>query len=94
MLSVKIHVSDGSATDVAVYSFSYTKDASNTYDFTYIRGDQVGDLIKTNVQPLLDYFSNNTFKVDWFIDPNLTIYPRVTFTPQQTANASFTALLY
>lgn len=94
VLSVKIHLSNGTATDESVYSFSYTKDANNIYDFTYITADQIGTAIKTNVQPLLDYFNNNTFKVDWFIDPNLTIYPRVTFTPQQTANASFTALLY
>jgi substrate import-associated zinc metallohydrolase lipoprotein len=94
ILSVKIHVADATGSDVAVYSFSYTKDANNIYDFTYIRADQIGTLIKSNVQPILDYFSNNTFKVDWYLDPNVTIYPRVTFIPQQTANATFTALLY
>ena len=80
--------------DQAVYSFNFTKDANNIYDFTYITADQIGTIIKPNVQPLLDYFSNNTFRVDWYIDPNLTIYPRVTFTPQQTANATFTVLLF
>ena len=95
VVSLKIIVSDGmGGSDQAVYSFNFTKDANNIYDFTYITADQIGTIIKPNVQPLLDYFSNNTFRVDWYIDPNLTIYPRVTFTPQQTANATFTVLLF
>lgn len=94
IMSLKLNVSDGTGSDEAVFSFTFTKDANNVYDFTYVTEDRIGSIIKTSVQPLLDYFNNNTFKVDWYIDPNLTIYPRVTFTPQQTANASFTVLLY
>jgi hypothetical protein len=84
---------DGTDPYEAVFSYTFTKDANNIYDFTYVTEDANGDAIKSAVQPLLDYFNNNTFKVDWFLDPNVTIFPRVTFTPQQTVNASFTALL-
>jgi substrate import-associated zinc metallohydrolase lipoprotein len=95
ILSIKVNMFDPNDNAyVAVFSYSFTKDANNTYDFTYITADANGAYIKSAVQPLLDYFNNNTFKLDWYIDPNLTIYPRVTFIPQQTANATFTALLY
>jgi substrate import-associated zinc metallohydrolase lipoprotein len=93
ILSFKVHFLDGTDPYEAVFSYTFTKDANNIYDFTYVTEDANGDAIKSAVQPLLDYFNNNTFKVDWFLDPNVTIFPRVTFTPQQTANASFTALL-
>ena len=93
ILSFKVHFLDGTDPYEAVFSYTFTKDANNIYDFTYATEDANGAAIKSAVQPLLDYFSNNTFKLEWFLDPNLTIYPRVTFIPQQTANASFTALL-
>ena len=94
ILSLKMHMFTATDSYEAIFSYNYTKDANNTYDFTYVTEDANGAYIKSAVQPLLDYFNNNTFKVDWFVDPNVTIYPRVTFTPQQTANATFTALLY
>ena len=94
VMSFTVHLTDGTNTDKAVYSFSYTKDANNIYDFTYITTDQIGNIIKSSVQPLLDYLNNNTFRVDWYLDPNTTIYPRVTLTPQQTANAAVSLLLY
>jgi hypothetical protein len=94
VMSFTVHLTDGTNTDKAVYSFSYTKDANNIYDFTYITADQIGNIIKSSVQPLLDYLANNTFRVDWYLDPNTTIYPRVTLTPQQTANAAVSLLLY
>ena len=94
IFSLKVHVFDDNGdTYVAVFSYTFTKDANNVYDFTYVTEDENGAFMKTAVQPLLNYFNNNTFKLDWFLDPNVTIYPRVVFTPQQTANATFTVLL-
>ena len=94
ILSLKIFMFDGTNQYEAIFSYTFTKNASNIYDFTYVTADDNGNFIKSAVQPLLDYFNNNTFQVDWYLDPNVTIYPRVTFIPQQTANATFTALLY
>jgi hypothetical protein len=94
IFSVKFHLFDvNDDRYVAVFSYTFTKDANNVYDFTYVTEDENGLFIKSAVQPLLNYFSNNTFKLDWFLNPNATIYPRAIFTPQQTVNASFTALL-
>jgi substrate import-associated zinc metallohydrolase lipoprotein len=94
IFSLKVHLIDDDENKYeAVFSYTFTKDLNNTYDFMYVTEDENGAFIKAAVQPLLDYFNNNTFKVDWFLDPNVTIFPRVTFTPQQTVNASFTALL-
>ena len=93
IFSLKVHFLDGDDPYEAVFSYTFTKDANNTYDFTYVTEDSNGEFLKSAVQPLLNYFANNTFKVDWFLDPNVTIYPRVTFTPQQTVNAAFTVLL-
>ena len=93
ILSIKFHLFDDTQTYEAVFSYNFTKDANNIYDFTYVTEDENGAFIKTAVQPLLNYFNNNTFKLDWFLDPNVTIYPRVIFTPQQTVNTAFTALL-
>jgi len=90
----KVYMFDATTDYVANFTFSYTKNGSDIYDFTYVSADARGTLVKTAVQPLLDYFNNNTFKLDWYLDPNVTIYPRAVFTPQQTANATFTTLLY
>lgn len=90
----KVYMFDATTDYVANFTFSYTKNGSDIYDFTYVSADARGTLTKTAVQPLLDYFNNNTFKLDWYLDPNATIYPRAIFTPQQTANATFTTLLY
>ena len=93
IFSVTFHLFDDTQTYEAVFSYNFTKDANNVYDFTYVTEDENGAFIKSAVQPLLNYFSNNTFKLDWYLNPNATIYPRVIFTPQQTANTAFTALL-
>ena len=93
ILSLKVHFLDGTDPYEAIFSYTFTKDANNVYDFTYVTEDANGEFLKSAVQPLLNYYSNNTFKLDWFLDPNVTIYSRVTFTPQQTVNASYTALL-
>ncbi len=94
IFSLKVHLFDDNGDQyVAVFSYRFTKDANNIYDFTYVTEDENGAFIKTAAQQLLNYFNNNTFKLDWFLDPNVTIYPRVVFTPQQTPNSSFTVRL-
>jgi substrate import-associated zinc metallohydrolase lipoprotein len=92
VLIVSYHNASGD--DEANFTFNTTKDANNVYDFTYASADANGTAIKARVQPLLDYFANNNFSLGWYLNPNKTIYPRAVFTPQQTANASFTALLF
>lgn len=92
--TVKLYMNEGTNDYIATYTFTYTKNGSDIYDFNYASADATGTTIKTQAQSLIDYFNNNTFKLDWYQNPNQTIYPRVTFTPQQTANATFTAFVY
>ncbi|MBE7172117.1 MAG: hypothetical protein INR73_16130 [Williamsia sp.] len=91
-----------SATNVnylADFNYNFTRNAAGIYTFTYagVPGTTPGangTFIKASVQPLLDYFSNNTFKIDWYINPNNTNTAlRVVLTPQTTANAASMGLL-
>jgi substrate import-associated zinc metallohydrolase lipoprotein len=79
----------------ANYRFSYVKDASGIYDFTFVRSvDANAGLIRTAMTALIDYFNNNTFKIDWYRDPNNTVLRwRVAFTPQQLPNGHFVGLI-
>jgi substrate import-associated zinc metallohydrolase lipoprotein len=78
----------------ANFTYAVSKDANGVYTFTYAHADANGDVIASGVTALTNYFKNNTFKIDWYIDPNNTLLRwRAAFTPQQTANASFTGLL-
>lgn len=92
--TLKIYMNDGTNDYLATFTYTASKNASDVYDFNYVSADATGNAIKTEAQPLLDYFNNNTFKLDWYQNPNQTYYPRVVFTPQQTVNATFTTFVY
>ncbi len=93
-LRLYFHNAAGTANLQANYNYTLTKGANNIYSFTYAGADANGSAIAGGVTALTDYFKNNQFKIDWFINPNNTLNPlRVVFTPQQTPNASFTGLL-
>ena len=77
----------------ANYQYAVTKDASNVYTFTYGGADANGNLILTGVAPLVNYFANNRFTITWYRDPNVTLYPRIQFTPQATPGSYFLARL-
>ncbi len=91
---VRVYIHNTSGPYLADFTYTMTKDAGNTYTFTYVSANGNGTLIKTAVTPLLNYFAGNSFKITWVISPNNTIKAlKVIFTPQQTANASFMGLL-
>lgn len=50
-------------------TYSYTRDASGTYSFVYLASDGNATVVGAGLTSLKDYFSNNTFKVDWVSNP-------------------------
>ncbi len=62
---------------------------------SYVAGseDPVAQLISPAVAPLLDYFRNNQFALSWHINPAITIYPRIRFSPVLNPNNYFLTLL-
>jgi substrate import-associated zinc metallohydrolase lipoprotein len=93
---VRVYVHQGAAGTAAFncdYTFNVTKDAAGLYSYTYAAANGNGSLIKTAVQPLLNYFSGSKFSIDWYADPSVSLYPRLKFTPQSTPGTYFVARL-
>ena len=78
----------------ANYQFGVTKDAANVYTYTYQGADGNGGVIQTGVTPLLNYFATNKFTLSWYRDPNVTLYPRIQFTPQASPGTYFLARVF
>jgi hypothetical protein len=77
----------------ANYNYNVSKDPNSLYTYTYSSADANGGVVAMGVKPLVDYFSNNKFSVDWYAAPSVSIYPRVKFTPQATPGTYFIARL-
>jgi substrate import-associated zinc metallohydrolase lipoprotein len=90
---VRMYIKQGTTTYFADFTHNVTKNANNTYAFTYVSANGNGDVIKTAVTPLLNYFANNTFTIEWYVDPSTTVFPRVKFIPQATPDTYFVARL-
>ncbi|MBL7698843.1 MAG: hypothetical protein JNK79_11815 [Chitinophagaceae bacterium] len=89
---VRMYVSQAGATFFA--DFNYTESTvAGVHDYTYVDANDNGEVIKDAVQPVLDYFSNNTFRLSWFADPSASIFPRVKFTTTASSTDYFNALL-
>jgi substrate import-associated zinc metallohydrolase lipoprotein len=65
----------------------------NIYSYTFGSENENAAFIRNEVTPLLDYFGNNQFALSWYIDPSITIYPRVRFAPVSNSANYFLALL-
>jgi hypothetical protein len=50
-------------------TYSYSRDASGTFSFVYLASDGNAGVVGGGLTSLKDYFSNNTFKVDWVSNP-------------------------
>jgi len=50
-------------------TYEVTKGTDNTYSFRYIASDNNGTVVGSGLVSLKDYFSNNTFKLDWVANP-------------------------
>ena len=94
---VRSYYTLGTNTTASVATFTYNRsiNASGHYVFTFVSSD-VNAAVTTALAPIANFFSNNTFAVDWgvkggttILSLNNTLWPRVVFTPQQTANAAF-----
>jgi len=88
---VRLYLHQGTGTNVFFADFTHTstKDAAGLYSFTYAAANANGTIIKTAVTPLLNYFANNKFAIDWFASPTVSINPRVKFTPQAIPGTYF-----
>lgn len=74
--------------------FNYSETISGgAHDYTYIDANDNGVVIKDAVQTVLDYFSNNQFKVTWYTDPSQSIFARAKFTTVAASTDYFLALL-
>jgi substrate import-associated zinc metallohydrolase lipoprotein len=74
--------------------FNYTESiTAGAHDYTFVDANDNGDIIMGAVQPVLDYFSNNQFKVSWFADPSVSLFPRAKFTTVASSTDYFNALL-
>jgi len=89
---VRIYISQGPDVFIADFGYAMTK-AGNLYSFTYLGANGNGNLIRTSVMPLLDYFAGNQFAISWYRDPSVTLFPRVQFTPQASPGTYFLARL-
>ncbi|MCU7547633.1 putative zinc-binding metallopeptidase [Chitinophagaceae bacterium LB-8] len=77
----------------AHFVYAITKDGGNVYSFKYVGTNSNGLIIQSGIAPLLNYFSNNKFRIDWYKDPNKDFQLRSVFTPQQDPSAYFVGLL-
>lgn len=91
---LRVYLRQGTTNFLADFTHSLTKDASNLYTFTYVGANGNGNLIRTAVTPLLNYFANNKFTLSWYRDPSVSIYPRIQFTPQALPGTYFIARLF
>ena len=79
---------------VFLADFNFTQSITGgVYDYTYVNANANGDIIVTAVQPVLDYFANNTFTISWFANPSVSIFPRIRFTTAVSSTDYFNALL-
>lgn len=89
---LRIYISQGTDVYFADYNHALTK-AGNLYTYTYLGANGNGNIIRTAVTPLLNYFAGNQFAITWYRDPSITAFPRVQFTPQATPGTYFLARL-
>lgn len=81
------------AASQANFQYGVTKDAGNVYTYTYQGADGNGTIIMSGVTALINYFSTNKFTLSWYRDPNVSLYPRIQFTPQASPGTFFLARL-
>lgn len=84
----------GQQGNVFFADFHYSETVSGgAHDYTYVDANENGDVIKDAVQTVLDYFSNNQFRISWYKNPTESIYPRAKFTTVASSSDYFLALL-
>lgn len=91
-MTLRMYISQNGRTFFADFKYTYTL-IGGAYDYTYVEANGNGETIQMEVQPVLDYFSNNQFKVSWYKDPSISIFPRAKFTTVASSSDYFYALL-
>lgn len=80
-------------TTFAIYQFNSVKDAAGVYTFTLTSLNTNGAARQASANQLLAYFNNNKFNLEWYESPNVSIYPKVKFTPVALPDTWFVAVL-
>ena len=91
-MTLRMYISQNGQTFFADFKYTFTLTAG-AYDYTYVEANGNGETIKSAVQPVLDYFSDNQFTVSWYKDPSVSIFPRAKFTTVDSSTDYFIALL-
>ena len=69
-MSLRFYYKNAAGTSFqANFTYSYTL-ANGIYTFTYIAADNNATAVGAGLVTLRDYFSNNTFRVDWVTNPS------------------------
>jgi hypothetical protein len=90
---LRMYITQNNNVFVADYTYTISK-TGNVYSYTFVGAvNSNATVIQSAVTPLLDYYSTNQFKLSWYADPSVSIYPRVKFTPQSTPSRYFIGLL-
>ena len=89
---LRIYISQGGNVFAADFTHAITK-TGNLYSLTYQSANGNGNIIKTAVTPLLNYFAGNQFAITWYRDPSVSTVPRIQFTPQAAPGTYFLARL-
>lgn len=93
VLRLYYHNTAGAALQ-ANWQYIVTRDATTGYTFSSPPAlDANATVVASGVTSLVTYFTGNKFTIDWYVDPSVTIYPRVKFTPVNTPGTYFTARL-
>jgi hypothetical protein len=89
---IRMYIHQGTLVTAADFIYDMTVN-NGVYSFTYFDENGNGEIVRDAVSPLLDYFSNNQFRLSWYADPSTSIYARVKFAPVATPNNYFLGLL-
>lgn len=64
-IQVQMYIHDTQNNYVATFTYTVVTDANGVLTFTYLSADGLGTALKRYVQPLLDYFSQYHFTLEW-----------------------------
>jgi len=78
----------------AVFGYYHTVTPGGRHSYSIFGSNDAGVDVEDAVVPLLAYFQNNQFDITWYVDPSVTIYPRVRFSPVSNPGNYFLAKLY
>jgi hypothetical protein len=87
--TLRIFVHRDEATFAIDYIFAAMNGGGDTYDYTFVRPEGEGELLINQATPLINYFNDHNFKLEWYKSPDQSIIPRAKFIPTDLQSAYF-----